>query len=301
MPIIRRCVLNDRDSLFRDIAGLFERPSEGPLSADRQLIEWHNEGEKHFLQALEQLDALRWPVSIKNNHYQLSYLISTENKEILSDASLPQLLKEVNNEVRDTVWTGWSMIYPFTGSENAPAFHPEYADGSGSNVLEGNLLKNKDFDYSLPDFWRVASDGRATLIRAYREDRERSKRESNFEPGTWLSPETVIRETAEFVTHARLLARHFETAKKVSFRCMWKGLKDRELADFSPEIYWGQDRVAKATKRIVEGVWTPTQLAANWDAVVAELACPILLLFGFTECSPALVRAMAPRFIKLGR
>ena len=68
----------------------------------------------------------------------------------------------------------------------------------------------KDFDLILPDYWRLAPNGRATLIRAYREDREHSAKALSRRSGTWLSPETVIRETTEVVTHARFLARHFK-------------------------------------------------------------------------------------------
>src|SRR4029450_1207093 len=82
---------------------------------------------------------------------------------------------------------------------------------------------------SLLDFWRVATDGRASLIRPYREHRLRSMRELGRAAGPWLSPETVIRETAELVTHARCLATRFEAARQVSFGCTWIGLKNREL------------------------------------------------------------------------
>jgi hypothetical protein len=123
-------------------------------------------------------------------------------------------------------------------------------------------------------------------------------RELGRAAGTWLSPETVIRETAELVTHARCLATRFEAARQVSFGCTWIGLKNRELADFDPSAYWNR-RIAKANQRTVEGEWATATLAATWPTIVAELGCPILRLFGFTDCSPALVKCMAPRFIKL--
>src|SRR5215208_5950779 len=186
------------------------------------------------------------------------------------------------------------MFYPFTKAELAPALHPERPDGSGSDVLETNLMGDGDFDTSLPDFWRMAPDGRATLVRAYREDRTRTVQHTGRAAGTWLSPETVIRETAEIVTHARLLARRFETATQVSFRCTWIGLEGRELADFDASIYWSPGRVAKADRRATEGEWNTAQLAAAWSTIVAELSCPIQRLFGFTDCGPVLVEGMAP-------
>jgi len=40
-------------------------------------------------------------------------------------------------------------------------------------------------------------------------------------------------------------------------------------------------------------------LAANWHEVVAQLACPVLSLFGLNDCSAEMVAGMAPRFTKL--
>jgi Schlafen, AlbA_2 len=294
--LIRRCVLNDRDSLLRDIAGLVE---PGAKSApEPRLIQWHRDAEERFRHLLARAKKLAWPISIDGNRCQLSYLISKDDDQLLPEQSLRQILEEVNNEVRDTVWTGWSMFYPFRG-EPAPTFYPEHPDGTGPDVLESNLMDlDSDFDLSLPDFWRVAVDGRASLVRPYREDRSRNVRELQRAAGTWLSPETVIRETAELVTHARCLARRFAAARQVSFRCTWIGLENRELADFDTSAYWNR-RIAKASQRTVEGEWATATLAASWPSIVAELGCPILRLFGFTDCSPAFVRGMAPKFIKL--
>ena len=119
------------------------------------------------------------------------------------------------------------------------------------------------------------------------------------EPGRWLSPVTVIRETAELVRHARAFAKRFPTASTVSFRCTWKGLNGREFTDFNPGVYWSPGRRATASERTVTGEWPAVQLGAAWHNIVAELGCPVLHLFGFTECSPEFVAGLAPRFIKL--
>ena len=37
----------------------------------------------------------------------------------------------------------------------------------------------------------------------------------------------------------------------------------------------------------------------NWHDVVAQLSCPVLSVFGFTECGADLVARLAPRLIKL--
>ena len=213
--------------------------------------------------------------------------------------SLVKILVEVNNEVRDTVWTGWSMFYPFSEPSIAPATYPEQLDGTGADILETNLMGEGDFDHSLPDFWRVAPDGRATLFRAYREDHKRSVDRLGREAGTWLSPETVVRETMELVAHANALVRRIEEATRVGFRCTWMGLKDREINDFDPAVDWLPGRVASADKRTTEGEWSVVQLRAARSTIVAELSCPILRLFGLDGCNTVFVERMAKRFIKL--
>lgn len=298
-PLIRRCTLNDRDKLLGDIAGLVQSPKVRRASTRERLTSWHQAGRERFLQLLASAKGFRWPVPFENNHYQLSYLISAYDSESLSENSLRQILEEVNNEARNTVWTGWSMFYPFGSPEIAPTVHAEQDDGTGTDVLEANLIGGRDYRTSLPDFWRFAPNGRATLVRAYREDRENTTSGRGLTPGKWLCPETVLRETAELVTHSRLVARRFQSATEVNFRCTWVGLKNRELDDFTPAIYWGYDHIAKADQRTVEGEWTTAELTAGWPTIVAELSCPILRLFGFTSCGPDLVERIAARFVKL--
>ena len=174
-PLIRRCVVNDRDRLLGDITALIQASEKPAPAAQQRLADWHRNGEKRFLQLLSQAQGVGWPVEFKDHRYQLSYLISADEDENLPTDSLCQILEEVNNEVRDTVWTGWSMFYPLSGTEFAPAIHPENPDGTGDDVLEANLISQS----ALPEFWRIALDGRATLVRAYREDRGNNVSASN--------------------------------------------------------------------------------------------------------------------------
>ena len=131
----------------------------------------------------------------------------------------------------------------------------------------------------------------------YREDRPRSVKNEGQAPGSWLSPETVIRETAELVTHARIVAEHYG-GDGVAFRCTWRGLAGREVDDFGG-VHWSPGRQARAHQRTTAGTWDVPAFAANWHEVVANLSCPILSLFGFNDCDPNLVARLAPRFVKL--
>jgi len=185
------------------------------------------------------------------------------------------------------------MFYPFTKPEIAAAVYPERSDGTGPDLLETNLIDNGQFRTSLPDFWRVSPDGRASLVRGYREDIRLD------DPGRWLSPMTVLRETTELVRHARAFARRFPTATAVSFRCTWLGLHGREISDLDPSVYWSPGKIAAADKRITNGEWTVVQLNADWAKVVADLGCPILALFGMDYCSAEMVQGMAPKFVSI--
>ena len=297
-PLIRRCVLADRDALLSDIARAVQfRVEPDRPGTEALLTAWQNASERRREAIIANAPALTWPVDIASNHCQLSYMILADAGVLFPASEIRRTLEEANRDVRQTVWTGWSMFYPFTRPEIAAALYSEHDDGSGVAVLESNLIGDGAFDRGLPDYWRFAVDGRATLVRPYREDRRNSISSNNRTSGTWLSPETVIRETAELVAHARIMAER-ASGTGIAFRCSWKGLSGRMIDDFG-DIYWSPGRVARAGQRTTSGTWDVPAIAANWHAVVAELACPILSMFNFDQCSAELVERLAPRFIKL--
>lgn len=297
-PLIRRCVVFDRNSLLSDIARIVQPRLDPSVSETTdQLKVWHEESVRRWRSIVDEAPTLDWLVDIETNHCQLSYRILSEARVNIPAHDLQSILEQVNHNVRETVWTGWSMFYPFTRPEIAAALHPESDDGTGVDVLESNLVSNGDLDTGLPDYWRYAADGRATIIRPYREDRRRSVRDTRRRAGTWLSPETVIRETTELVTHARIMAERHD-GSRVAFRCTWHGLAGRELGDFEDISSWSGQR-ARAGQRTTIGTWDVPLLAADWHRVVAELSCPVLNLFGYTSCGPNFVSQMSPRFVKL--
>lgn len=297
-PLIRRCVVFDRDILLSDIARAVQPHSETSSQAvSDRLKTWHDQSTARWQSIVEKATALRWLIDIQANHCQLSYIILSDEGVAIPAGELQQVLERVNRNVRETVWTGWSMFYPFTRPEIASALYPEFNDGTGVEILESNLVGDGDLDTSLPDYWRFAVDGRATIIRPYREDRQRSVEGTGRQAGTWLSPETVIRETSELVTHARIMAERYE-GSRITFRCTWRGLAGREIDDFN-NVYWSPGRHSRADQRTTIGTWDLPSIKANWHDVVAELSCPVLSLFGFTDCNAGLVGRLAPRFVKL--
>ena len=293
--VIRRCVLNDRRNLLSDIANLIDTQKNDTASEQQQLETWHKESENRFLDLLSEAELSRWPVPLDKNHYQLSYIISSEGKKI-SLSSLRNTLVEVHNEVRNTVRTDWSMFYQPNLGASETTFSSEQPDGTGVTVLESNFLIDLGGGLMLPEVWRVAPDGRASIIRAYLEDNYPGFNLADKVEGSWLSPVTIIREIAEFITHAMLLAQRFEMPKQVIFRCTWMGLKNREVADFKNSVFWRPRRIAKTDKRDIEKTYTIAELEAKWSTVVSDLACPILFLFGFDQCGADFIESMKPKF-----
>lgn len=297
-PLIRRCVLHDRTSLMGEISGVLSAKPEpvAPRPVER-LGAWHEQSEQRFNALIGQAPHLSWPVDLQKNHSQLSYLIAGSD-QTFDASSLPQVLTEVNLQVRDTVWTGWSMFYPFTRADIRPTIHAEFPDGTGGEVLETNLVADGNLGVSLPDMWRVTTDGRASMFRAYREDRAEVATTMGRPAGSWMSPETIVREIAELVAHARATAERVPGATNIAFRCKWVGLAGRELKDFGA-AYWSPGQIARADQRVIAADWVLPVLASKWEEAVASLACPVLNLFGFDNCGPDFVRGLAPRFKKL--
>ena len=300
--LIRRCTLNDQSNLLENIASLFRSTEEAVPNVMEQLDNWHEETEKHLLHLLSQILLPNWTVPFQNNCYHLSYVISSDDEKFHLK-KFRQVLEEVVNETRNTVWTGWSMFYPFNDPENKPRIYPEKADGSGGDVLEAHFMDRSRIEPHvaelwIPEFWRIAPDGRASLVRAYMEDRPYNSKILGRRPGTWLSTERVIQETAEFVTHARSLAKRFKKARQVSFRCAWTGLENREIAEFEPHVDWLRSHKSNSNKRVAERICTPMELESKWSTIVSDLCNPILHLFGFDYCSPDYVENLKPKFLK---
>jgi hypothetical protein len=87
---------------------------------------------------------------------------------------------------------------------------------------------------SIADLWRASPDGKVTVVRDYREDIFVPS--AGMAPGSFLSPNWMVRSLAEIVRHARAFTERFENPVSVSFRCEWHGLQGRIL--HSPNTLW---------------------------------------------------------------
>jgi hypothetical protein len=292
-PVVRRCVLNDRERLLETVQNIFREPPQGGTepNAEKALKEWHQKSHERFLSLIPRDSKPGVPATYRACHFQFSYAVTHDATEALPPSGLMSLVGALNHEVRDLVWTGWSMFYPFTRDAIRPYFLAEQLSQGDVSVLEANLMADPSPVAGFPDFWRVASNGMATLIRSYFEDEPRATGPgTDGQPVPFLSPRYTACLLGELVRHAHALASRFETAAAVSFLCTWRGLSGRRIADMDWGVYWGNRGICRQDERTVIKRWPLSALAEEWlPEVVAEILSTVTVLFDGLEIAPKTV------------
>lgn len=268
-------------------------PQPGRQTTDI-LGRWHDAAKVRYEDLLKEHDP-PWLVPLGRNHYTLSYVIRGTAMAGLSMADLLSAARRTNTNVRDVVWTGWSMFYPFTRREIEPyTFHDPQLE---EDVLETNLMVDRILDTTLPDFWRLAPSGKAALSRAYREDRSVREGEER-KPGAIFSPTQLAQELTELVMHAHGLAQQFPGAEVIAFRMEWVGLKDRLIWD--QEADKSIERKSRSDRRVVSFEAPVSDLPARWPDLVAQAATQVVRLFDPSlELDADWVRRVSPKFRRL--
>ena len=309
MPLVRRCVTADRASLIGTIERLLDTrsgtaafaltqpPTQSSVSVPAppvrasQLDAWHNAAHERFLGEVRQHTPV-WPTRIDLNHFQLSYELMLRAGEFIPGNQLIDALERANAETRDTVWAGWSMFYPFRRQEIAPRIVTDsYPGQGGTEVLEASLVAARTLEHTLPDFWRLSNDGKASLVRAYREDRTGYP----LPLGQTLSPFLAAKEVTEIVRHARAMLQNFNGVASVRFLCEWHGLQGRRWED--PNAYYSMTRTAQSDRVVSRAERLPEDLTTGWPVLVAELLSTLARVFDpRLDVTPGWVLSVAPRF-----
>lgn len=280
-PLIRRCAIHDRTAILGAIEAVLKaRPSAVAPSAD-ELKTWHEAAHAAFLRDLNA--AQNHPPIYETAHVQLSYRIVTGDAEHLKAAELIDALRQVNNEVRDLVRTGWSMFYVFDRAGIQPVWIVDPASGEGDqDFLECSMLRDPLLDWTGCDLWRVTTGGKATLVREYWEDDADWCKSRGVEPGTGFDPNLMLRSLAELLRHARGLGGRFASATDVEFRCEWHGLAGRVLRS-ERGGYWSSRPASLDAHRVVTVSSPIASLEPDWPSVVSQLSSPVARLFGIEE------------------
>ena len=126
---------------------------------------------------------------------------------------------------------------------------------------------------SIADLWRVSPDGKVIVVRDYWEDIFVPS--GGMAPGSFLSPNWMVRSLAEVVRHARAFTERFENPVSVSFRCEWYGLQGRIL--HSPNALWSMRwrEAAHGDHKVSAGNFPVTMLDNGLPEIVSKLDCAV--------------------------
>ena len=276
MPIIRRCVLHERQALLAGLEPLLRSPGRPVAEPDDPLRRWHDAGHGKFLELADSDDEAE---QLKRAHYQFSYQISVASGQQLDMAGLVDELRTMGYEVMQLVRSGWPMFHIFDVMELLPRSTTDPVLGD-DEFFECNVMNTDGRGLGLSDLWRVSPGGLATITRAYQEDRLREWNERNgLAPGTWFWPWWMAREIAEVIRHARAFAERFEAPETVSFRAEWHGLQGRTLKD--PNHPWAERGAGAAREdgRVVARTVPVAELVEGWPKLTAEMLSPVMRMF----------------------
>lgn len=295
-PIIRRCAMHERASIIGALDAALRGAAAPTAATTDQLKTWHDAAHDVFLKDITEYKAR---AELAKWHCQFSYAIERSDGQRLRHEQLPQILREVNAEVRDLVQTGWSMFHLFSRQDIKPFFDTDPASGQGDeDFFETAMLRATDsspFGHMGIDMWRVSTDGKATIIREYWEDHDWP----GVPPGRCFSPNMMVRSLAEVIRHARGLAERFAAPTAVSIRCEWYGLAGRIAYD--PRSPWMRDDGDKirSDHRVAAGTWPIGTFTTGWAEVVAQLAAPVARALGLIDViTPQWILGQAPTWLR---
>lgn len=269
-PVIRRCAMHDRSAILAAVNAALRTGDLTQPQADALKV--------FAAAARAQFDADAAGANmaeVSERVFQFSYAITREDGEVLDVARLPDIVTEANNEARDRVRSGWTMFYPFTRDPIAPYFATDPGLGDELEFYELKFFREPDPNHV--DMWRLAPDGRATMIRAYWEDDVRTTTSLGLKRGEFFSPNMLIQDIGEFVRHAQAIAERFKAPTTISFRCEWQGLSGRQL--FHPNTTWLPGSKAQSDARTASGAWPLAAVVDDWPEIVAALAGPVMRAF----------------------
>lgn len=280
-PLIRRCAMHDRNAILGAIEAVLKARPVTASPTNEELKIWHDAAHLAFLRDLKA--AKSYPPVYEKAHVQLSYRIVNGESERLTGPELIVALREVNNEVRNLVRTGWSMFYVFDREGIQPVWMVDPTSGEGElDFLECSMLRDPMLDWTGCDFWRVTTGGKATLVREYWEDEADWCKSRKIEPGSGFDPSLMLRSVAELVRHARGFAERFGSATDVEFRCEWHGLASRILIS-EQGGHWSPRRPPIDARRVATATSPVASLESDWPIVVSKLASPVARLFGIEQ------------------
>lgn len=277
--VIRRCTSYDRTAILAAIEqALNGQKSSRDMTDERAaaLATWHDIMAADFVQAVAAHGA---PADLASNYFQFSYLIdpSTEGPSL---EELMRLLQAAERDVDLAVRSGWPLFIYYDGPGGAHYRTSPHVEDGALEFVEINTIRDGSRVHAT-DVWRATATGLATTIRGYLEDSWNGER-AGFQPGVSLSPNWIVRNLTELLTHASAIARSYPNSTRIFFRCEWVGLKGRIASD--PQRRWHMvGQPAKEDRRIQTQINSIGEIASDPLAVVLSLAGPVLRALGVSN------------------
>ena len=282
--LLSRCLENRRDELAslirRVLAGLEPRPQ--PQDPDERLDRWAQECFGRWSELVEGLPpdvGARFP----HGHYSFAY-------EVVGGAG-NMALQELPHILRASVvrHSGWPPFwYP-----TRKGIEPYPFDGAVECWLGGDEEEAAvEHDAAYADFWRIAPDALAYLIRGYQEDgSEMDRGGRRVEPGTVFDVTLPVWRAGEALLHAaRFGDKLLGCPVTIRFAAYYTGLSGRSLVSLAnSRRLVSREYVSRSgsIRRVVEA--ESEAIAANLPEIVHELLAPLYALFGFFKLPTRLV------------
>ena len=282
--LLSRCMENRGDELAsqmrRVLAGLEPRPQ--PQDPDERLDRWAQECFRRWYGLVEGL-APEVGARFPHGHCSFAYeVVGGAGKAALQE--LPDVLRA--SVVRHSGWP--PFWYP-----TRKGIEPYPFDGAVECWLGGDEAAAMERDAAYSDFWRIAPDALAYLIRGYQEDGWDMDRAGlrAVEPGTVFDVNLPVWRAGEALLHAaRFAEKLLGRPATIRFAAHYTGLSGRSLVSLAnPRRLVSREYVSRdeSIRRVVEV--ESEAIAVNLPEIVYELLAPLYALFGFFKLPTRLV------------
>ena len=282
--LLSRCLANRRDEMLGYIRDLLTGaiPQVEPIDAEDGLEQWIAASFDRWSALIDPLPENVGP-RFPNGYYNFAYEIVGPAKQI----PLTQLAETVRASV--VRYTGWPPFwYP-----TRKGIKPYLADGTVECWLGADPdtpVEARDTAHS--DFWRIAPEGRAYLLRGYQEDSGDFPREGqrNLAPGTVFDATLPIWRVGEtFLQAERLAANLFEGHTTIRFAAEFTGLQGRSLVRMDGMRHFRDGRTARQASIRLQTHIESQAIGPNLPEIVHSFLAPLYALFDFFELPKQLV------------
>lgn len=281
--LLARCLSNRRDELLdqmRDLlAGAVPQAAGAPEPA--RLEQWIERSEARWRSLSSALPEGAGP-RLEHGHYWFAYELGGEIRQFSTGDFVDVLQRSVTRH------TGWPPFwYP-----TREGIRPYSFDGSVECWLGGDSDGAQDRDPGHADFWRIAPEGLAFLMRGFQEDGMDGQRGGRrvVQPGSAFDVTLPVWRAGETLLQAAKLASNLvEGPATITFVAHYAGLSGRTLTSISGDRAIFDDRIARQDMITVRTTVEANSIEPNLPEIVHPLLSPLYALFDFFDLPMQLV------------